>query len=153
MSTQDQNRLLEQVKHIVNSIENGYYDKDCLEVMQEDNLDELNTWYVYDHTNNEVIDNEWFETEKEAQDYLDAHQGVLMSGYDYLSDALDIEYIVSSKKEYLGARVLVAFGGPNIWINTRTQQVEGYWWGDKAILSYNTDAMDIDTALNDLYNC
>jgi hypothetical protein len=34
------------------------------------------------------------------------------SAFDYLTDALDIEYIVSSKGEYLGARVLVAFGGP-----------------------------------------
>jgi hypothetical protein len=153
MSIQDNNRLLNQVQHIADSIANGYYDKDCLEVMQEDNLEELNTWYVYDHTNNEVIDNEWFETEKEAQDYLDAHQGVLVSAYDYLQDALDIEYVIGSDKRYLGARVLVAFGGPNIWINTRTKQVEGYWWGESAIVSYNTDAMDLDSALEDLYNC
>jgi hypothetical protein len=75
------------------------------------------------------------------------------SAFDYLQDALDIEYIVSSKKEYLGARVLVAFGGPNIWINTRTKQVEGYWWGDSCIMSYDNDAMDIDSALSELYNC
>jgi hypothetical protein len=153
MSIQDNNRLLNQVQHIADSIANGYYDKDCLEVMQEDNLEELNTWYVYDHTNNEVIDNEWFETEKEAQDYLEAHQGVLVSAYDYLQDALDIEYVIGSNKQYLGARVLVAFGGPNIWINTRTKQVEGYWWGESAIVSYNTDEMDLDSALEDLYNC
>ena len=42
-----------------------------LEVMQEDNPDELNTWYVYDHENNEVVMNEWFDSEKEAQDFLD----------------------------------------------------------------------------------
>lgn len=75
------------------------------------------------------------------------------SAFDYLSDVLDIEYTVSSKKEYLGARVLVAFGGPNIWINTRTKQVEGYWWGDSCIMSYENDAMDLDSALSELYNC
>ena len=75
------------------------------------------------------------------------------SAFDYLQDALDIEYIVNSKREYLGARVLVAFGGPNIWINTRTQQVEGYWWGDKCIMSYCNDAMDLDGALSELFNC
>jgi hypothetical protein len=75
------------------------------------------------------------------------------SAFDYLQDALDIEYIVNSKREYLGARVLVAFGGPNIWINTRTKQVEGYWWGDSCVMSYNTDAMDLDSALSELYNC
>ncbi len=79
--------------------------------------------------------------------------GEEFSAFDYLRDALDIEYIVSGKKEYLGARVLVAFGGPNIWINTRTKQVEGYWLGDRCILSYDTDAMDLDGALSELYNC
>lgn len=75
------------------------------------------------------------------------------NAFDYLSDALDIEYVVSNKKEYLGARVLVAFGGPNIWINTRTKQVEGYWWGDKCVLSYDNDEMDLDGALSELFNC
>ena len=79
--------------------------------------------------------------------------GEEFTAFDYLRDVLDIEYIVSSKKEYLGARVLVAFGGPNIWINTRTNQVEGYWWGDRCILSYNNDAMDLDGALSELYSC
>jgi hypothetical protein len=71
------------------------------------------------------------------------------SAYDYLADALDIEYIVSSKGEYLGARVLVAFGGPNIWVNTRTHTVEGHWWGDSAYASF-TDGIGLDEALNEL---
>ena len=75
------------------------------------------------------------------------------SSYDYLQDVLDIEYIVNSKKEYLGARILVAFGGPNIWINTRTKQVEGYWWNDSCVLSYDNDALDLDSALSELYCC
>ena len=78
--------------------------------------------------------------------------GEEISAYDYLQDALDIEYIVNSKREYLGARVLVAFGGPNIWINTRTNTVEGAWWADRAEASF-TDSLGLDEALNDLYNC
>ena len=42
----------------------------------------------------------------------------LISGHDYLADALDINYVVSADAQYLGARILVAFGGPNIWIDT-----------------------------------
>lgn len=72
--------------------------------------------------------------------------------FDYLSDALDIEYIVNGKKEYLGARVLVAFGGPNIWINTRTKTIEGYWWADSAFASFQ-DNLGLDDALETLYNC
>ena len=91
----------------------------------------------------------------EGPDYYDGQyeEGDIISGFDYLTDALDIEYIVSSTKEYLGARVLVSFGGPNIWINTRTKQVEGYWWGDSCIMPYGNDEMDIDGALRELYNC
>jgi len=71
------------------------------------------------------------------------------SAFDYLQDALDIEYIVSSKGDYLGARVLVAFGGPNIWVNTRTNTVEGHWWGDNAYAGF-TDNIGLDDALREL---
>lgn len=74
------------------------------------------------------------------------------SAFDYLEDALDIEYIVNSKGEYLGARVLVAFGGPNIWVNTRTKTVEGHWWGDSAYASFS-DGIGLDEALEELWNC
>lgn len=74
------------------------------------------------------------------------------SAFDYLQDALDIEYIVNAKGEYLGARVLVAFGGPNIWINTRTKTIEGYWWSDKAFASFD-DNLGLDEALEELWNC
>ena len=39
---------------------------------QDRNELELNTWYIYDHNQNEVLKNEWFDSEKEAQDYLNA---------------------------------------------------------------------------------
>lgn len=74
------------------------------------------------------------------------------NAFEYLQDALDIEYIVSAKREYLGARVLVAFGGPNIWIDTRRKVVEGYWWGEKFEASYS-DALDLDEALQTLWEC
>ena len=79
-------------------------------------------------------------------------EGDPINAYDYLQDALDIQYIVTGSGEYLGARVLVAFGGPNIWINTQHECVEGYWWGDsaKAYFSYN---IGLDDALEELWNC
>jgi len=74
------------------------------------------------------------------------------SAYDYLQDALDIEYIVNGKGEYLGARVLVAFGGPNIWVDTRRGIVEGAWWCDHATASFK-DNLGLDEALEELWNC
>jgi len=75
-----------------------------------------------------------------------------MTAFDYLQDALDIEYIVNGKGEYLGARVLVAFGGPNIWVNTRTNTVEGHWWSNSCTSSF-TDNIGLDDALEELWNC
>ena len=52
--------------------------------------------------------------------------------YDWLEDALDIEYCMSSAGYMLGARVLVAFGGPSIYVDTRECEVKLYWWTDRA---------------------
>jgi len=88
--------------------------------------------------------------EREILDYP-YEDGDILSGFDYLSDLLDIQYIVTGKREYLGARILVAFGGPNIWINTQAQIVEGYWWGDAVSMSYHDDPMGIDEACQELW--
>jgi hypothetical protein len=87
----------------------------------------------------EPVENEYGEVEGDA--------------YDWLNDALDIEYIIGSDREtVLGARILVAFGGPNIWVNTRTNEVEGHWWGDSARASF-TDNLGIGDSIADLYHC
>jgi len=75
-----------------------------------------------------------------------------MSGYDYLTDVLDIEYRVGSDREYRSAEVLVAFGGPNVWIDTKRNVVKGAWWGDSTEAGY-IDNMDLDAALEELFNC
>jgi len=76
--------------------------------------------------------------------------------HDYLANTLantlDIEYTINSSKEYKGARVLVAFGGPNIWINTKTEEVEGYWWGMNAKAPYHNDAMNLNECLEEYYD-
>ena len=75
-----------------------------------------------------------------------------MSGLDYINDALDIEYVVDGQGEYLGARVLVAFGGPNIWINTRQGIIEGYWYEESCRVSFD-DNIDLDEALSEFWGC
>ena len=51
--------------------------------------------------------------------------------YSYVEDVLDIEYTISGSGEYLGARIAVALGGPNIYIDTREGYVKGYWGADR----------------------
>ena len=74
------------------------------------------------------------------------------NGFDYLEDVLDIQYIIDREKNYLGARVLVAFGGPNIWINTYTKTIEGYWWQQTEFAYYMQDNLDLDSCLEELYS-
>jgi hypothetical protein len=52
--------------------------------------------------------------------------------YSYFEDVLDIEYTISSSGDFLGARIAVALGGPNIYIDTREGEVKGYWGTDRA---------------------
>jgi hypothetical protein len=89
----------------------------------------------------------------ETGEYEPSDEDSGCSGYDYLSDVLDFEWILNNDKTLRGARILVAFGGPNIWINTRTQQVEGYWWGDTVILDYHQDELGLDEAVAEIYGC
>ena len=52
---------------------------------------------------------------------------------EWMEGTYDIRYYVDSSKRYLGAEIMVAGGGPNIWVNTYTKEVEGYWGGDKVL--------------------
>lgn len=78
-------------------------------------------------------------------------EGKTQSANDYLQDVLDIEYIIGADMRYLGARILVTFGGPNIWINTRTNTVEGYWWTEEAFAGF-TDNLGLDDVLEEQWD-
>ena len=74
--------------------------------------------------------------------------------YDYFDDFLDIDYIANYQKEYKACRVLVACGGPNIYIDTYSGAVELYWCGDRASFPLSRDTIDaVDEWAEDYYNC
>ena len=72
------------------------------------------------------------------------------SGYDYLDDMLDINYIITRDGEYRGAEILVGFGGPNIYVETRDCTVRGYWGGDKVEHPF-TDRLGLDDYCQEMY--
>ena len=76
---------------------------------------------------------------------------------DWLEGVLDFQWIVASDKQtLLGARLLVAFGGPNIWVDTTRGTVEGYWWMDIAFANFRTDsenAQEIREYLQMIWDC
>ena len=84
-------------------------------------------------------------------DCCDYHRGQQQSGFDYIKDALDIEYVISGSGDYLGALILVSFGGPDIRIDTRNNQVKGAWWGDSASYGFYDDPMGVDDACAELW--
>ena len=73
---------------------------------------------------------------------------------DYFSDFYDVDYIVDSNKKYKACRVLVAFGGPNIYIDTWNQEVQLEWWGEHAETYIPDDLCGaIDEFFKTLYEC
>ena len=71
---------------------------------------------------------------------------------DWMEDTYDIRYYVDREKQYLGAEILVAGGGPTVWVKTYTGYVEGYWGGDKVLEPFR-DELDLDGYCEEMYGC
>lgn len=68
-----------------------------------------------------------------CDDLDDVGQWEPLSLYDYLSDVLDVTYIVGSDRQTLkGARFYVTLGGPSVWLDTCSRSVELRWGGRSA---------------------
>ncbi len=72
--------------------------------------------------------------------------------HDWMEGVYDIRYIVDREKRYLGAELLVAGGGPTVWVNLDTKYVEGYWGGDKVLEPF-TDNLGLDDYCEEMYGC
>ncbi len=81
-------------------------DRSRLQIMCDDIAEQINCGMTYQEAE---LDHE----ERGAK------PGDQITAFDWLEDALDIQYIVTGKGEYLGARILVAFGGPTIGLIPR----------------------------------
>ena len=68
----------------------------------------------------------------------------------WMEDVYDIRYIVDREKKYMGCELLVAGGGPTIWVNTHTNEVEGYWAGDRVTWSF-VDNLGLDYYCEEMY--
>ena len=72
--------------------------------------------------------------------------------FDDGNDIYDIEWITHQDHSYKAARLLVAGGGPNIWVNLQDKNVEGYWGSDRVIEPF-IDEIGLDDYLEDLHAC
>ena len=68
----------------------------------------------------------------------------------WMEDVYDIEWITFKDGSYKAARLLVAGGGPNIWVNLQTNTVDGYWASDKCSWGF-VDNLGLDEYLEELH--
>ena len=68
----------------------------------------------------------------------------------YMEDVYDIEWITFQDGSFKGARLLVAGGGPTIWVNVKNDEVEGYWAGDHCTEAFQ-DNIGLRAYLEDLH--
>ena len=82
----------------------------------------------------------------------DISNGDGTSASEFMDSTYDIRYIVDREKRYMAAELLVAGGGPTIWVNLNTGYVEGYWGGDKVEHPF-TDNLGLDDYCEEMYGC
>jgi hypothetical protein len=102
------------------------------------------------------------ETEKELRDLcrtyaLDVCNGKMMfynsdGDGDPPYEAYDIKYTVDGDGTYLGVRILLAGGGPNVYLDTYHEEIQGYWGGDSCKLIIS-DYDYIDDYWQEMYGC
>ena len=62
----------------------------------------------------------------------------------------DIRYLVDRDKRFMGAEILVAGGGPTIWVDTFDKVVKGYWGGDRVTEPF-IDNLGLDDYCEEMY--
>ena len=70
--------------------------------------------------------------------------------FDDGNDVYDIEWITHQDKSYKAARLMVAGGGPNIWVTLQTGTVDGYWGCDKVSHGF-VDNIGLDDYCQEMY--
>ena len=75
---------------------------------------------------------------------------VILEAGRFMEDVYDIHYLVDRKKRYMGAELLVAGGGPTIWVNLNTMEVQGYWGWDRVNVPFR-DNLGLDDYCEEMY--
>lgn len=72
--------------------------------------------------------------------------------FDY--DYLDVDYIIDHQKQFKAVRVMITCGGPNIYIDSYSGEVQLYWWGERASAEIPANICDkINDVFREFYYC
>ena len=85
-----------------------------------------------------------------ALDITEPKTPTLDDAHQFMDGVYNIEWITHQDHSYKAARLLVAGGGPNIWVNLQTNTVDGYWGSDKFSWSFQ-DNIGLDEYLQELH--
>ena len=125
-------------KRIVEDLQNyynGLYISYNGDIYNKEDLEEVTVDY-----------NDYYIIDGEQVDINDVEE---LSLYDYFADDIyNINYILDSNRELEAVRIMVACGGPNIYINTWDKKVELFWWSESG--EYYLDN-EICEAINDVF--
>jgi len=72
------------------------------------------------------------------------------TAHDWMEGVYDIRYIVDREKRYYSAELLVAGGGPTIWVSLNEMEVQGYWGADRVRVPFS-DNLGLDDYCEELY--
>lgn len=104
--------------------------------------------------NNQVNNEEGTYTCQECKATFEEHELESLSLYDYFDDVFGIEYRIGSDKQLRSVQIMIACGGPNIYIDTASKAVELYWWSDRASYPIDSDVCgEINSIFEEIYNC
>lgn len=89
---------------------------------------------------------------QEALKYASESNNISIDSVDFLDifTLYDETYIVDRDMNYLGSRLMIAGGGPNIWIDTYERKIKLYWWTDYGEIDY-IDNWDVQSIGEELY--
>ena len=90
-------------------------------------------------------------TDAKQQDYVDQPRKDI-TAHDWMEGTYDIRYLVDREKRYMAAEIMVAGGGPTIWVNLNTMEVEGYWGSDRVTEPF-IDNLGLDDYCQEMYGC
>lgn len=69
-------------------------------------------------------------------------------------DPFDIEYRVGHAGEYRSVKIMIACGGPNIYIDSASGAVELHWWTEHAQAYLAWDTVEtVNQLYEDIYSC
>ena len=117
--------------------------------------EELHSMEEYEETEHENENGDICYTCPHCGEEIEESELEAVSIYDYFNrDIFDIEYRSNAEGEYRSVKIMIAYGGPNIYIDTSRKAVLLYWWSESAEYSLlSSTCNEIDNYFEELYNC